>query len=189
MTLTAILAIPSIVVGIVGAVLAWRKFGPESAKTGAETTQIVVSTTQSAMVIQSGLLDELQEALKDSRATSEKCRAELKAIHSEVNGLRDKLVEAEERAAQYRTERDAARRELDDALGRITHLERLVTEGRTGPAGVAGEQGERGEQGEQGRRGSSGARGSQGGYGEQGFQGVQGVQGMQGEREERDEER
>lgn len=72
--------------GLLGAVIAWRKIQPEK-------DSIVVTAAQGALVVQSGVLDELREELQRIRADHEELRGEIRRVRSERDELRTKNIE------------------------------------------------------------------------------------------------
>jgi chromosome segregation ATPase len=86
---------------------------------GAERSNIVVTAAQGAVIVQSGVIDDLQDQLADLRAG-------LAEVRQRAEAAEQRAAAAEARARAAELERDALLRALDDYKDRVTHLEAEV---------------------------------------------------------------
>lgn len=71
--------------GVIGAIVAFYKLKPE-------TGQILVSTAQGVVIIQTGVIESLREELQDVRVTIKELRAELKQTRDDCDTERLKAA-------------------------------------------------------------------------------------------------
>lgn len=122
-------SIVSLVIAVIGAgglgglVLALIKARPEA-------SAVIVDSAKGAVLVQSGVIDDLREALAETRKELTELRGEV----SGVNKLRGRIVELERELGRERSERKALeeerfrlRDEVQILRGRIEQLERNGT--------------------------------------------------------------
>lgn len=95
--------------GLIAGIVAFLKLRPER-------DSIVVTAAQGALLIQSGVVDELQEQLKEMRAELNRSRSTIDEHQREVTILRREVD-------QLRSERDGLLRERAELRVRIGELE------------------------------------------------------------------
>jgi hypothetical protein len=111
------LDVTSVIVALVGGgfvtgFVALLKFKPEK-------DAIVVTAAQGALVVQTGVMDALQEELDRARADSSALRAEIAAVRKEFAA----------EVARIRVELDTMRGERDSYRDRVRELERTLEAG------------------------------------------------------------
>jgi peptidoglycan hydrolase CwlO-like protein len=87
-----------------------------------ETTKILVDAAQGAVVVQSGVIDSLQENLTKQHEELEKAQAEILELRThmaEINGLRSRVRELEHQNEFLQTENTNLRSELDSLKERF----------------------------------------------------------------------
>lgn len=98
--------------GFITGLVALLKFKPEK-------DAIVVSAAQGAVVVQSGVIDALQEELDRARADLSALREDFDAMRRELNSTRTELNDV-------RAERDGLRQELEEVKRENTALKARV---------------------------------------------------------------
>lgn len=114
-TSTAITGTLLALAGVVGAIIAVFKLSPER-------QSIFITTAQGAVIVQSGVIDDLREELERLRgriAACEKIEASLAALRERIDAIQQKLTATE-------LERDAVKRENERLKERVAHLESEV---------------------------------------------------------------
>lgn len=102
--------------GMLGAVVALLKLRPER-------EAIIVKAAEGAVIVQSGVIDELQEQLADCRREIADLRGQEAA---QIAELRRQLHEVYDQRDTARAERDELRAERDELKRRVGELETAV---------------------------------------------------------------
>lgn len=101
-----------------GGVVAWRRLGKEGPK-------IIVEAAQGAVIVQSGVIDDLQDGLDRARSEIKELRAQL----SEADRLRSRVRELEHREEELTAENTALKAQVKNLQKRVDHLEEKEAQG------------------------------------------------------------
>lgn len=107
--------------GLGGLLIAIIKLRPEAG-------QIAVTAAQGAVIVQTGVIDDLQEELSRQKDKVAALERDLIQMHIENNRQLERFSEMERHLASVEVERDRLRRERDDLRHRVTILEAQVRE-------------------------------------------------------------
>lgn len=102
--------------GIIGAVLAIFKLSPER-------QAIFITTAQGAVVVQSGVIDDLRDELERLRKRVTACEA----LEEMISNLRQRIDTIQDKLSATALERDELKVENEALKARVAHLEAEVS--------------------------------------------------------------